>query len=334
MVDGHGRHATPVVDPGVEQEREVVVGEVRRRLDVDTSRRERSGRRRSTRGAPPSSRRDGRTSACRPSRGSSGRSPRGDARAPPRSSAARGARRSRSPRVSPIPTRIPLVNGIESSPARRIVSSRRAGSLSGEAQCGPPRAASRSAVVSSMIPIDAATARSAASSSRVITPGFRCGKRPVSSSTRRRAAREILERRATAERGKLFACYSVARLGAVAEGEERLGAAGLRPRSRDREHLVLGEVGARAAPRRPREGAVAADVAAERRQRHEDLRRVRDERPRARGAQAPRLGHEVVEGRREKLGGEVCHRRSVVAGRSPRAGAVSIRNRRHGRIKR
>ncbi len=44
----------------------------------------------------------------------------------------------RSSRVSPMPMRIPLVNGIASSPASRIVSSRRAGSLSGDAQCGPP----------------------------------------------------------------------------------------------------------------------------------------------------------------------------------------------------
>ena len=34
VVDRHGRNAAPVVDPGVEQPREVVVGEVRRRLDV------------------------------------------------------------------------------------------------------------------------------------------------------------------------------------------------------------------------------------------------------------------------------------------------------------
>ena len=91
----------------------------------------------------------------------------------------------RSARVSPMPIRIPLVNGIPSSPASRIVSSRRAGTLSGDAQWGPPRAASRSAVDSSMIPIDAATGRSEASSSRDITPGLRCGSRPVSSSTRR-----------------------------------------------------------------------------------------------------------------------------------------------------
>ena len=91
----------------------------------------------------------------------------------------------RSSRVSPIPMRIPLVNGIASSPARRIVSRRRAGSLSGEAQCGPPFSPSRSAVVSSMIPIEAETGRSISSSARVMTPGLRCGNSPVSSSTSR-----------------------------------------------------------------------------------------------------------------------------------------------------
>ena len=75
------------------------------------------------------------------------------------------------------------MNGIRSSPARSIVSRRRAGSLSGEAQCGPPFAESRSEAVSSMIPIEAETGRSAISSSRLITPGFRCGSRPVSSRT-------------------------------------------------------------------------------------------------------------------------------------------------------
>ena len=77
------------------------------------------------------------------------------------------------------------MNGTRSSPARRIVSRRRAGTLSGDAQCGMPFAESRSATVSSMIPIDAETGRSAAISSRVITPGLRCGSSPVSSSTSR-----------------------------------------------------------------------------------------------------------------------------------------------------
>src|SRR6185503_5315237 len=80
-----------------------------------------------------------------------------------------------------------------------------------------------------------------------------------------RAAPEVLERRLAAELGELLARDPIARLRAVAEGEERLGAARLRARPRDGQHLVLGEVRALAAPRRPRKGAVAADVAAERR---------------------------------------------------------------------
>ena len=45
----------------------------------------------------------------------------------------------RSRRDSPMPTRIPVVNGIASSPAASMVASRTAASLSGERQCGPPR---------------------------------------------------------------------------------------------------------------------------------------------------------------------------------------------------
>ena len=134
--------------------------------------------------------------------------------------------------------RIPLVNGIASSPARRIVSRRRAGILSGEAQCGPPFSPSRSAVVSSMIPIDAQTGRSASSSARVITPGFRCGSRPGLLEHEPRAALEVLERRLAAERAQLLARDLVAQLRLVAEREERLAAARRGAGARDREHLA------------------------------------------------------------------------------------------------
>ena len=50
-------------------------------------------------------------------------------------SASASSAATRSSSVSPIPTRIPLVNGIRSSPAARIVSSRRAGCLVGEPWC-------------------------------------------------------------------------------------------------------------------------------------------------------------------------------------------------------
>ena len=83
-----------------------------------------------------------------------------------------------------MPIRMPVVNGTLSSPASRIVSSRTAGCLSGEPKCTPPFSHSRSLVDSSMMPWLAVTSRSAAISSRVITPGLACGSRPVSRSTR------------------------------------------------------------------------------------------------------------------------------------------------------
>ena len=107
---------------------------------------------------------------------------------------------SRSARVSPIPIRIPLVNGIRSSPANSIVSRRRAGSLSGEAQCGPPFAASRSAVVSSMIPIEAETGRSATSSSRLITPGIQVRQQAGFVQHELRDTAQVLDRRLAPER--------------------------------------------------------------------------------------------------------------------------------------
>src|SRR4051794_33534060 len=83
----------------------------------------------------------------------------------------------RSSGVSPMPTRMPLVNGILSSPAARIVCRRNAGSFVGE-----PWWATRSARVdSSMSPCEAVTPRSRARSSRLRAPRFVCGSRPRSS---------------------------------------------------------------------------------------------------------------------------------------------------------
>ena len=130
-----------------------------------------------------------------------------------------------------------------------------------------------------MIPIEAETGRSSSSSARVITPGFRCGRSPVSSSTSRAQRSRYSSVVSQPSARELLARDLVAQLGLVAEREERLAATGRGAGARDREHLVLGQVRALAAARRPRERAVAADVAAERRQRDEDLRRVGDERP-------------------------------------------------------
>ena len=253
---------------------------------------------------------------------------------PARAAIARSAS-SRSARVSPIPIRIPVVNGTASlagEPERLEPARPAACRASRSAGRRAPRAARR--VVSSIIPIDAAAGRSAASSSRGQHAGVQVRQQPRLLEHRLARRAEVLERRRAAELGELLARGAVAQLGLVAEREERLAAARRRARPRDREHLVDRHVRALAAPRRLRERAVVADVAAELRQRDEDLRAVGDERARSPGAQAPRLGHELVEGRAKKLGGEVCHRRSVVAGRSPRAGAESIRKRPTGRIAR
>ena len=124
VVDRHRRDTAPVVDPRVEQPRELVVAEVRRRLDVPPG---------------PSSTRA--AAAVHSSSSSDGswceaiRVP-GLARkfwtitsctCPYRSPSSRIASSDsiRSRRVSPMPIRIPVVNGTAASPASRNVSSRR-----------------------------------------------------------------------------------------------------------------------------------------------------------------------------------------------------------------
>ena len=83
----------------------------------------------------------------------------------------------RSSGASPIPTRIPLVNGIFSSPAARIVSSRTSGCFVGDPWC-----TTRSGTIDSSIsPCEAVTSRSRARSSRDAAPMFVCGSMPRSS---------------------------------------------------------------------------------------------------------------------------------------------------------
>ena len=170
-------------------------------------------------------------------RGSSGRSPPGCARSARASSRIASSASIRSSRVSPIPIRIPLVNGTRASPASRESSrAARAGSLSGEPKCGPPRSESRSDARLEHDPLRRGHLAQRAQRRRgVITPGFACGSRPVSSSTSRHMRDEVLERRLAAERGELLARRAVAQLRLVAEREERLaGSRPRRPRARPR----------------------------------------------------------------------------------------------------
>ena len=89
------------------------------------------------------------------------------------------------------------------------------------------------------------------------------------------AVHEVRDGGLEAEFGQLNACGLVAQLGLVAEGEERLATPGGLALLGQRDDLVRGQVRALTFFRWLREGAVVADVAAQHRQRDEDLGRVR-----------------------------------------------------------
>ena len=65
-----------------------------------------------------------------------------------------------SSRRSPIPTRIPLVNGTLALPAASMVATRNPGSLSGQSWWGMPGSISRGEMFSSISPIDGLKGRS------------------------------------------------------------------------------------------------------------------------------------------------------------------------------
>ncbi len=120
-----------------------------------------------------------------------------------------------------------------------------------------------------------------------------------------------------AERGELLARHAVAQLGLVAEREQRLVAAGRGAGAGDGEHLVGRHERALAAARRLGEGAVVADVAAEGRERDEDLRRVRHAAPAggvAPGAAPPPAGRRTA--RRAARGPRPSSMRPPTAARS------------------
>ena len=95
----------------------------------------------------------------------------------------------RSSHVSPMPMRMPVVNAIPCSPAKRIVSSRSSGILPGQLKWASPLPCSRSDVVSSISPIETLLSRSDATSSRDMMPGFAWGSSPVSLRTRSHCSR-------------------------------------------------------------------------------------------------------------------------------------------------
>ena len=91
----------------------------------------------------------------------------------------------RSARSSPMPTRMPVVNGMASSPAASSVARRRSGVLSGE-----PRWQSRSALSDSIIIpwLGRDRPQRARARRRCSAPALAWGSSPVSSSTSRHMA--------------------------------------------------------------------------------------------------------------------------------------------------
>ena len=113
---------------------------------------------------------------------------------------------------------------------------------------------------------------------------------------------EILDRRRVTLRLEPLVGRGVAQFGALAQGEERLVAPGRLSGARDGEDLLGGEVRRSDAARRLGEGAIAAAVAAEHGERHEDLRREGDPAPVRPVAHDPGQGGQLGQGGAQEIG--------------------------------
>jgi hypothetical protein len=96
-----------------------------------------------------------------------------------------------------------------------------------------------------------------------------------------RRLREVVGRRRSPELRQCIARDRITQLRLVAQREQRLLAAGRSPGASDLEHVVDRQVGFRQVTRPMRERAVVTHVAAELRQRDEDLARIADRAPEA-----------------------------------------------------
>ncbi len=201
-------------------------------------------------------------------------------------------------RWSPMPTRIPVVKGMASSPASSSVARRRAGTLSGAPRC----AARPSARDSSIMPWLADTGRSEARSVRVERAGVGVGEQAGLLQDEAAHGGEVVHRRGVALCRQPVPGHGVALLGLLAQGEEGLVAARGLPGLGDGQHLLGEQVGGGDAGRRLGEGAVAAAVPAQHGQGDEDLGRERD--PPPVGAVADGTGQrgQVLEGRLQEIG--------------------------------
>ncbi len=204
----------------------------------------------------------------------------------------------RSSLVSPIPIRIPVVKGMASSPASAIVSSRAGRDLVRRAEM---RASPLREPVRSGLEHQPHRDRDLAEHPQVLAghhSRIEMWEQPGLLEHEPGAAGQVLDRRVAAEGRQLVPRRLVSQLRLVAEREQSLAAARRGSGASHLQHFLLGHVRPLAAPRRPREGAVVADIPAELRQRDEDLRRIGDDRG---ATKCARLGAELFGRRREEF---------------------------------
>ena len=248
----------------------------------------------------------------------------------------RRGRRAARARVSPMPTRMPVVNGTRARPAASSVASRRSGVLSGAPACGPPGSPSRAASVSIIIPCDgddrAEPERDPSSAS---APALAWGSRPVSVEHRARPPppgsrrwRRTRARRATPPHAGYRASGASPRVNSASWQPSAAPRRAMASTSSSVEVRATSSVGGRLG-----EGAVAARVAAQHRERDEHLRRERDARPVGGVAPGRRLRHELARAarraapRRRRAGRRSGRRqRPCSGGYPPRGGTRSGSN--------
>jgi hypothetical protein len=110
----------------------------------------------------------------------------------------------------------------------------------------------------------------------------------------------VVNRAVVAVVAQPLACHLVAQFGTFAEGEESLVAALLGALSGDVQDLLGREIRVLQSSGWLGESAVTAGVAAQHRERDEDLRRIGDTRPEKRGAAIASLGQQFGQGQRRE----------------------------------
>ena len=184
----------------------------------------------------------------------------------------------RSARVSPMPIRMPVVNGTLLRPASSSTRSRTAGSLSGLPKCGPPRSVnSRDAVVSSIMPMEGATGLSRWKSCQLEHARVQVREQAGLLQDPDGHGPDVGQRVVVAVRVQPLPGLRPARLRLVAQGEQGFLAAEGGTVRGDPQHLVRRQVRALQPPGHRHERAVTAAVAAQPGQRDEDLARVGDD---------------------------------------------------------